>query len=330
MGKLKRIGLILCACALAAFSTAAFAAQKVVVISGVGEENAKEIGYHLIYGGINESFAAVGITPEYQWVDIDAMPDVASKEALAKEAIAKAKALNPDLVIVLNDDCLRYVGMKIDDIPVVFTYIFDQPAAFGLPKPNVTGVTRRSYAADIWALANKMLGAKTVALMSKKSASMEGVRKYLFAGADKLEAASGVRFKEMYLLDTFEEWEQTVNNFSEDFIYLADTSRILKDGRELTRAETVSWTVANSKKPVIAATENDTKAGALYAIVTSEKAMGINAAEIGKKILDGTSPADIKYVQSQTGKLVVNMKTAQQYNLEIPYDILSSAETVFE
>lgn len=330
MSKIKITCLILCVLVFGLFANTAFAAKKVVVISGVSETNAKEIGYHMIYDGINESFKPAGIVPEYQWVNIDAMPDAAAKEAAGMAAVEKAKASKPDLVIVINDDCLKYVGSKFDTIPVVFTYIFGQPATLGLPKANITGVTRVSYAADIWALANKLFGAKTVALLSKKSASMEGVRKYLFAGADKLKAASGVQYKEMYLLDTFEEWEKAVMTFPENFIYLADTSRILKDGKELPRAETTAWTVANSKVPVVGATEADVAAGALYAIVTSEKALGINAAEVAQKVLSGTAPADIPYVPSKKGKLVINAKTAQKYKLEIPYDILSSAEKVYE
>ena len=330
MNQFKMACLVFCVFVMMVFSNTAFAAKKVVVISGISEANVKQVGYDLIYSGINEGFKPAGITPEYLWVDMDAIPEPAKKEAAGMATIAKAKAGNPDLIIVINDDCLRYVGMKIENTPVVFAYIFGDPTAFGLPKANVTGVTRRSYAGDIWAMANKLFGAKTVALLSKKTASMEGVRKYLLAGADKLEAASGVRYKEMYLLDTFEEWEKTVKAFPESFIYLADTSRIAKGDKELTRAEITAWTVANSKVPVVGATEGDVGAGALYAIVTSEKAIGVTAAEVSQKVLSGTSPADIPYVQSQKGKLVINTKTAQQYKITIPYEILSTAEKLFE
>ncbi len=326
MNRFKIACLVICILAFGFFANTAFA-KKVVIISGVAEKNVTDIGYNLIHDGIKEVFSSEGTTLEFQYI---ALEKKGEKEEAGMAAVARAKASNPDLVITINDDCLKYVGMKFDNIPVVFAYIFGKPASFGLPKANVTGVTRRSYAADIWALANKLLGVKTVALMSKDSVSMQNVRKYLFAGADKLEAASGVRYKEMYLINTFEDWEKSVKAFPEDFIYLADTSRIKKGDKTLTREETTSWTVANSSKPVIAATERDVAAGAMFAIVTSERAIGINAAEIAKKILAGTAPSEIKYVQSKKGKLVVNMKTAQQYKIEIPYDILSSAEKVYE
>ena len=86
----------------------------------------------------------------------------------------------------------------------------------------------------------------------------------------------------------------------------------------------------NAKVPVIAATEIDVKGGALFAIVTSEHAIGITAAELSIKILNGTAPKDIPYTPSTKGKLAFNAKTAQKYNVDIPYDILSTAEAIYE
>lgn len=332
MNSFKTILLIVCFSIVASLSgTAAFAAKKVVVISGASKQLAEDIGYGMVYNGINDGLKASGAQIVYQWVNLDAIKDPAAKAAAGKAAVAKAMAEKPDLIITLNDDCLKNVALSIDDVPVVFAFVFsDIRTIQGLPKKNITGVVRKSYAADIWGLANKLLGSKTVALISKHSISMEGVRKYLFAVADKLEAASGVKYKEMHLVSTFEEWKNIVNNFSEDLIYLADTSRI-KDGEKvMSRAEITAWTVANAKVPVIGASESDVAAGALYSIVTSEYAMGMNAGLLAEQILNGKAPADLKYVQSKKGKLVINMKTAQQYKLDIPYDILSTAEKVYE
>jgi ABC-type uncharacterized transport system substrate-binding protein len=313
-----------------AADAASLSSKKVVVISGVSKESSTRIGgYPLVYEGINEGFKAVGITPEYLWVELDSAGSDENKTKLADEVIAKARALKPDLIITLNDDALKFVGARIEDIPVVFTWIFGAPGELGMPMDNVTGVIRASYAKDIWTMARNLLNVKTVALMSKKSASMEGIRKGLFARADQLEKDSGVRYKEMYLMDTFEEWEKQVKSFPEEFIYLADTSRIVKDGKELTRQELSRWTVDNAKVPVVAASEVDVEGGALFSIVVSEKAMGNMAAESGMEILKGSPPAQV-YKMSKKGKLVINAKTAQKLNVKIPYDILSTAEKIYE
>lgn len=329
MMTMKRYWFVFCVVALI-LTGQAWAAKKVVVISGVNEQTAPKIGYNLVYDGIKEGFKQAGIDPVFQWVELDSLATEELKAAAGDAALAKAKALNPDLIITLNDDGLKYVGLKEKKLPVVFCWIFGQPQTLGLPQDNITGVARGSYAADIWIMTHQLTGAKTVALMSKTSNSMAGVKKYLEAGADKLEAVSGVRYKDMYLLDTFDEWKKTVNTFAYDFIYLADTSRIMDGDKVLTRKETVGWTVDHSKVPVIAASEEDVKEGALFAIVISELTIGKHAAELALKILGGTPPSQVPYVTSTKGNLVVNMKTAQKYKIEIPYDLLATAAKVYE
>ena len=307
----------------------AMAAKRVVVITGLNESSVKDVGnYDIIYDGIKEGMKDNGVELVFQFADLASLP-TDELNAAADKAAAVAHAAKPDLIILLDDVTVQYLSSRIEDIPVVFAWIFSNPKSLGLPKKNVTGVVRRSYAGDIFATMAKLNGSKTVSLISKTSQSMAGVRQYILAGADQLEAASGVKVKEMYLVNTFEEWESTVKNFKEDFIYLADTSRIIKEGKELLREETTRWTVDHATVPVVGAAEVDVEAGALFAIVTSEKAIGEKAAELALKIFAGTVPADIPYASSEKGKLVINVKTAEKYQMDIPYEILSAAEKIY-
>ncbi|KJS29066.1 MAG: hypothetical protein VR64_21800 [Desulfatitalea sp. BRH_c12] len=306
------------------------AAPKVVVVCGVGEANAARIGtFQPVFEGIKEGLKGANITPEYQFVELDLDNDDV-KRGVGISAVAKALAAKPDLIIVLTDAALKYVGSQIDDIPVVFAYIWDKPEDMGLPKSNITGVTRASYAPHILAMGRRLTGAKTVALISKNNDSMQGVKHYLRAGADRLEQASGVKFMDMYLVDTFDQWAAKVNQFNAGMLYLADTSRVERSGAAMKDSELVHWTVQNARVPVIAAAEKDVQAGALFAIVTSEKAIGLSAAQTALKILGGTNPSEIPYVSSAKGKLVINTATAHQYGIQIPADILSSAEKIYD
>ena len=308
----------------------AWAAQKVVVISGVPEAAAVQSRNDQVCQGIKEVLKTEGIVPSFEWVGLDALATVELKSAAVDKVLAKAKAEKPDLLIVLNDNMLGYVIKKVDDLPVVFCWIFTPPQYLGLPKANFTGVTRMSYAADNWIMAKQLLGANTVGLLSKDNPSMAAVKGYLAAGADKLEAVSGVRYKDMFLVKTFDEWKKAVEAFPYDFIYIADSSQVMDGDRVMERAELTGWTVKHSKVPVIAATEADVEAGALFSVVTSEKTIGVKAAESAVKILKGAAPADVPYVTSSKGRLLINIKTAQQYKLEIPYDLLASADKVYE
>jgi ABC-type uncharacterized transport system substrate-binding protein len=303
--------------------------KKVVVVSTVAKEKSAETNYDMVIDGINQVFKSSGTTPVYQWADMTSLTTDEEFVKAGEAAIAKARAEKPDLIIALGDNALKFVGARIDDIPVVFGYVFGAPSSLGMPKDNVTGIIRSSYAADIWRLGNKLFGAKTVGLLSKDSLPMQGVKTVLSGRAAFIEKEVGVLYKDMFLCGTFEEWQKAVVEFPYDLIYLADTSRIVKDGKEMTRQELVVWTLENAKKPTFGATETDVESGALLAIVTSESAMGAMAAETAIEILNGTPPSQV-YKQSKIGKLVINAKTAQKYKVEIPYDILSTAEKIFE
>jgi len=329
----KRVGSMIIIFAMVFLFGQAMAAdlsgKKVVVVSSTHEAKAAETGYLMVRDGINEAFKPAGIIPIYQWADMTYLASDEEKAKAGDAAIAKARAEKPELVITLGDEALKFIGARIDDIPVVFAYIWGAPNGLGMPKDNITGIIRTSYAADIWRLANKMLGVKTVGLISKKNISMEGIKGILEARAPFLEKESGVLFKDMILCESFEDWKTAVTTFSHDFIYLADTSLIVKGGKEMPRQEVVRWTVDNAKVPVIAAADADVEAGALFSIVTSEHANGKMAAESALEILNGAAPSQV-YKQSKKGKLLINAKTAQKYKVEIPYEILSTAEKIYE
>jgi ABC-type uncharacterized transport system substrate-binding protein len=313
------------------WAAGAAAAGKVVVVTGVAEQTTREVGTYLpVFEGIKQALNEKNADIVFQYVELDNAPDEAVRAQRGKDAVQKAMVEDPDVVMVLNDECVKYVGMEIKDVPVVFAWIFSNPKELGLPKDNITGVTRRSFAPDIWSLANQITGAQTVALLSKNNRSMAGVRSYIMAGADKLEQASGVRVKEMYLCDTFDQWSELVENWKYDLIYLADTSRIEKDGENMDAEELVAWTVENAKVPVIGATERDTQAGALFSIVTSEKQIGWQAGQMAGKIISGTPVSDIPMEASENGKLLINAATVDKLGVEIPYDILSSAQKIYE
>ena len=323
------IGIAVVLCLLSAGM--ATAAQKVIVISGVSEASAMAVGNYMeVYDGIRAEMSSLGITPVFRYVELEKLADEPSRDAKGKEEAEKLKQAKPDLIITVNDNAIKHISPHISDIPIVFTFVWGTAESVGLPRPNVTGVLRRSYAVDIFRMANQLTGAKTVALISKNNLSMAGIKKMFEAKGGDMEKASGVKYMDMYLCDTFDQWAQQVNGFKHDVIYLADTSRIMQGDKELSREETVRWTVDNAKVPVIAGSEVDVKSGALFAIVSSSKAWGQQAAAMGVKILRGTPVKQVPMEQMQQGVLVVNAKTAQKMKVNISYEILSSAEQIFE
>ncbi|MBA3029881.1 MAG: hypothetical protein FP816_13900 [Desulfobacteraceae bacterium] len=329
---MKRYGAVILMMAMGIlFSGAAYASEKILVIPGVSEATATSMEtYQDCIKGITETLGTKGLVPEFLYVDLDDAPDDMVREQLGKSTAQKVKEMAPKVVMVLNDNAVKYIGLNITEVPVVFAFVFGAPETLGLPKTNITGVARRSYAVDNWKMAKDLTGAKTVALLSKAGFSMAGVKQVLSAQAAGLEKLSGVKYMDMFLCETFDEWQNHVKNWPAEMIYLADTSRLKQGDKEISRAEVVIWTVANSMVPVIASNEEDTENGALFSVVTSTKHWGIQATEMTLKILAGTPVEQIPMETVNKGALLVNAKTAAKMGVEIPYEILSTADAVFE
>jgi hypothetical protein len=122
--------------------------------------------------------AAGKVSIEFQYAPLDSAPDDAARVEVGIKSITAAKAANPDLIPVLNDNCVKYVAMPIDDLPVVFAHVFGEPNTLGLPKADITGVASRSFATGIWVLAKQLFDARTALLLSKDGTSMPRFVKY--------------------------------------------------------------------------------------------------------------------------------------------------------
>ena len=309
----------------------AFAAGTAVVVVGVSESYITAgSAFELCISAVKTTLQEEKIACELIYSGIDEGVDEETRTKLGKEAAAKARSYNPSVIIALNDYSVQHMALNINDIPIVGAFFFSPPAALGLPKPNVTGVMRGSYASDIWKMAKQLTGAKTVGMLSRNSFSMSGVKTTIMAKAKVLEEQTGVKLVDMYLCDSFDQWENKVKNWSEDLLYIIDTSRLTRNDKMLTAEEVVKWTVENSAVPVIATNEPDTRFGAMFSIVVSEPAWGRQAAEMALKVLSGTPVSNLPMETVKEGNLLINAKTVDKYKIEIPYEILESASHVYE
>ncbi|MBU4270203.1 MAG: hypothetical protein L6301_00765 [Desulfobacteraceae bacterium] len=308
----------------------AWAAQKVLIIPAISEEVLKqhELAKRCL-NGIRESIAQSDAVSELLYVPLYGAPE-ADKVAMGKETAEKVKLIKPNVIILIGDDAVKYIGLSINDIPMVFSYVYADPESLGLPKPNITGVLARPFTEDTLALAHQLTGVKTVAAIGRNSDAMADVEKRLTTMADDLEKTTGVRFKKMFLCDTFEEWQTRVGDNTAESLFLTDTSNIKQNGKEMTREDLTRWTVDHSKVPVFAATDADTEAGAVFAIVIDERLWGMQSGAMALKILKGTPITEISPQFMEKGALVININTVIKYELDVPYEILSVAREVYE
>ena len=71
-------------------------------------------------------------------------------------------------------------------------------------------------------------------------------------------------------------------------------------------------------------------AGALFAYGASLPEQIRRSAEVVDKVLGGASPADIPVEQPTGFELVVNMRTARDFGIDVPASVLLRADRVIE
>jgi hypothetical protein len=138
-----------------------------------------------VVGGIVQGFADSGLKQgvDYQMVS-KTMAVLTHKtpkqmEARANQILADIRDRKPDLVITADDDALKWVGLKLDDMPVVFNGVNDDPGRYlssdkidSLKKPghNLTGVYQTTYYKQSLLLAKKLVpSARTFATITDKT-----------------------------------------------------------------------------------------------------------------------------------------------------------------
>jgi ABC-type uncharacterized transport system substrate-binding protein len=182
----------------------------------------------------------------------------------------------------------------------------------------------------MWALCKKLMGVKSVGVICKFASSFVGRRNVMREQSAALEKISGVKFTDLYMVNTLDEWKELVLNWKEDLIHLGDTGRITDGTRIVDYKELTKWTVDNAKVPVIAASEIDVEAGAVLSIVNSEQYISYLTSSMVSQLLKGVDVSSIPMQPMDKGRLVINATTVQKMGLDIPYEILSSAEKIYE
>ena len=72
------------------------------------------------------------------------------------------------------------------------------------------------------------------------------------------------------------------------------------------------------------------KAGALFTLAWNDKDVGRQAGELAVKVLAGESPRYIPITTPRMIYLILNLRTAEQINLDIPPHIVSVAKEVYQ
>ena len=293
--------------------------KKVLFIDSYHEGYAWSDG---ITSGIQQTLEGTGAELKIIRMDTKRNGSDDFKKEAALKAKAEIEAFKPDVVIASDDNAAKYLIVpyfKGGNLPFVFCGVNWDASGYGFPAKNVTGMIEVSPTLQLieylkpYAKGDKVGFLGPDILTAKKEA--ENVKK-----------AFGLELTEYYGTDYADYKKGFMALQSQVDILILDSTGGLYDDQATDKK---SFVEANTKIP----TGSVYDFMAPYAMINFAKVseeQGVWSAQTALKILDGTSPESIAIVKNQEGQLFINTRIAKALKIEIPFDVLESADVVIE
>ncbi|MCP4321961.1 MAG: sugar ABC transporter [Psychromonas sp.] len=249
----------------------------------------------------------------------------------ADKAWAEYQQLQPDLVILGDDNALKYLGSRFSNTktPVVFLGINNNPRYYKLyNSKNITGVLERPL---IKRSISKIAygNAKKVLLLFDNSHTSQTIFQEKFSSL-KQRIISGVQV-DIRLISTFQEWQEQVTNSTKNqyellFIGLYHTL-INENGNHIAASEVLNWTVQNTPIPPFAFWDFSIGKGkAIGGLVLFGFEQGKLAAQMAKLILETeVSPHQIGKQTAEKGRYLFSKQQLKKFSFTLPESINKKA-----
>lgn len=250
----------------------------------------------------------------------------------AKLAWQRYIELKPDVVILADDNALKFVGPMLakTDTPVVYLGINNNPRNYAISgAPNITGVLERPLVKrSIMTITDILPETSKLLILFDSSNTAHTSLENVFNN-ESLTSISHVQV-DIQLIEKYELWQQQImqaqdNQFDAIVIGLFHT---LRDsfGEHVDEENVLAWSSANSQLPIFAlwdfAVGQDKTIGGL---VLESYQQGLEASKLVEKILSGTAPQQLFPTTSVPGVYMFSRTQLARFNITLPQQYQTSA-----
>jgi len=246
----------------------------------------------------------------------------------ASLAWQKYKEVEPELVILGDDNALKYLGPKFlgTTTPVVYLGINNNPRAYGMiGHNNITGVLERPLLKRSILLLNKFYNADKVLVLFDSSVTAKIVRTERFYNKDSINLG-GISV-EIKLMKDFNNWKKVVKDSQKmgyDMIIVGLYHTLIdENGNHIAAEKIIKWTSENTPIPAYAFWDFTVGADkSIGGYVLVGKHQGIVAGNIALKILSGKSPGTIFPVAAEKGQYLFSKTQLEKWNITLPKEVV--------
>jgi ABC-type uncharacterized transport system substrate-binding protein len=239
----------------------------------------------------------------------------------------------PDLVILGDDNALKYLGSKLLDqkVPVVYLGINGNPDDYVPAGHNLTGILERPlFDFSVRTIEQILQPApkKVLVLFDSGTTSRASVAEAFKGQSSQLISNTLVDLK---LIATWEEWQRTVREAKQqgyDAIVVGLYHTLVdRQGKNVPADQVLAWTSANTPLPPFSFWDFSIGPEAtIGGFVLSGREQGKAAATLVQKVLAGTPPAQIPPKAGENGKFAFSHHQLQKWGLQLPEQISTRAD----
>jgi putative tryptophan/tyrosine transport system substrate-binding protein len=261
---------------------------------------------------------------DLRWVDTD----FDRMQAIAKELVQS----QPDLIEVTSTPATAAIMRETRTIPVVFSVVSD-PVGFGFTKSlarpggNATGfINMEASLGGKWVELLKEIAPRTSRvsiLFNPKTSPQTG---YYRESLETAAASLGVDVMTSPV-SSRDEIEKLIVGLGQDagLIVMPDIFTGAKSQRDL-----IISLAAHLRIPVVYTLTHFVRAGGLVSYGVDTPDLQRRAATYVDRILKGAKPQDLPVQLPTKFELVINLKTAKAFGIEVPPTLLARADEVIE
>lgn len=281
--------------------------------------------YHSGYewsDGIEKGAATVlrasGVTVEFVRMDTKRHGDEPFKKQAGTEARAAIEKARPDLVIVADDNAVKYVLQPFyrdAGLPFVFCGVNWDAGGYGLPYANATGMVEVALATQ---------------LVQKLKEYGKGGRVGFLTVDTETERIEQKAFREKLKLKfTQERFVRTLADWKAAFAEMQGQVDVLLLGNfaginDWNEADARAWAEANTRIPT-GGMYDFMMPYAMLGLTKVASEQGIWAGKTALQILKGAKPSSIPVAQNKEGQIMLNVKLASKAGVVFKPELLRNA-----
>ena len=272
--------------------------------------------------GIKTALEGTGVNLKVISLDTKRNTSDEFKKAAALKAKEEIEAFKPDVVIAADDNASKFLiepYYKNASLPFVFCGVNWDAAVYGYPYSNTTGMIEVTPIPQI---------------IDQLKPYAKGSRLGMIAPDILTAKKEAENYKKVFDYDVTTYYAKDMEDWEKGFLELqgqVDMLIVDSDGGLYNDKadELTAFVEANTKIPTGSAYDFMAPLALItYGKVAEEQ--GAWSAQAALQIMDGTPPSDIPIVQNKEGSLIINGRIAKAMGVNIPYELLASADKVIE